>query len=57
MNEAELRQSLIIKELEQIKEEMQKRCDEFRWDNDDIVSEALIKIVDNRIKKLKGEKQ
>lgn len=44
-----------VEELETIKAEMQKRCDEFRWDNDDIVSEALIKIVDKHISELKGE--
>lgn len=46
---------IFAEELETIKVEMQKRCDEFRWDNDDIVSEALIKIVDKHISEMKGE--
>lgn len=45
-----------VEELKKIKAEMQKRCDEFRWDNDDIVSEALIKIVDEHISEMKGDK-
>lgn len=54
MNEAELRQALIVKELEKIKEEMKEErdsvdlscADSFNWN---------IKLIDKHITELKGE--
>lgn len=44
-----------VEELEKIKEEMIEKCKEYRWDNDDVVSESLIRIVDNHIAELKQD--
>lgn len=44
-------------ELEKIREKMIEKCKEYRWDNDDIVSDSLIRIIDNRIEELKGEQE
>ena len=47
--------ALIVEELEKIREEMIEKCKDYRWDNDDVVSDSLIRIVDNHIAELKGE--
>lgn len=44
-----------VEELEKIREEMIEKCKEYRWDNDDVVSESLIRIVDNHIAELKQD--
>ena len=34
---------------------MIEKCKEYRWDNDDVVSDSLIRIIDNHIEELKGD--
>ena len=48
-------QKSVIEEIEKIKDEMIEKCKEYRWDNDDVVSDGLIRIIDNHIKELKGK--
>ena len=58
MNEAELRQALIVKELEKIKEEVEKEREEMANEKDWGRYYGLnlsLEIIDNHIAELKGE--
>lgn len=59
MNEAELRQALIVKELEQLKAEIELMDFDFGnyYDNSDLIIEKVSKVIDKHIAELKGEQE